>query len=145
MAAATVLEDRLPPDLVDDIMLRVHRLNMRAVLEGVRDPRRVLASYPSRPIEEWIDRVDEQEDIQCISSKSVWRTPPNNWMYPYFAREVQRVVHVDNEYFVGQMDWGAWFVHGALPYNPPTCMLAEDVDEFVRMLPDNLKRDLSLS
>ena len=140
MTSSFSLEEWLPVDLVDDIMRRVHRLRMAAVLDGVRDPERILASFPPKSTDDWMEFVDG--DVQCLTVNAT--SIKHRWLYMYFTREVQKVIHVTPDYFVGRMDWGAWFFHRHGGPSSPLCVLAEDANSFVRWLPREVRRELSL-
>lgn len=133
------LDKLLPNDLVLDIGSRVHHLNMFLVLEKIRDPVRVLASFVPIPSAEWMHFIDHDE-LECFpvpneSSKNYWA------LHKVFGQEIKHVFHISHNCIVGQMMWGAWFF---LEIDIQVCFIASDINNFMSALPTSVHHDIFL-
>lgn len=139
--AVAILDSHLPPDLVDDISLRIHNLHMSDLLGDIRNPRRILDLHTPIKYEDWFEFVSDYVRLVCILSDGGLV----HLSHTYFTQEVRKVIYMSQscDIIVGQMDYGAWFVHHSNMFEDYVVMV-NDIDLLLKELPDQVKEDLSL-
>ena len=110
---STGWDSHLPEDVVLNISLRVHKLNMASVLKGIKDPFRILSSNDIEP-GTWNAHMRDNIHWALILANGMTIQTQNR--YVNFKKEIKRVYYVDSRCCIGEMKIGAWFIymHGQL-------------------------------
>lgn len=158
-----ILDSFLPSDLVSDIAVRVHHLNMMTILDHLNIIKALTLLDEVKDcnvkLGEYIRCVPVEAEI-LTTHKYKYRT-----LYRVFTREIKKIVMewTDNDtktdYLIGQMKWGAWVIVKTSIYVPPQNVfvdlqqfdpfvmsiaeIAEDIDNFIDALPTNIKASIA--
>ena len=129
--------ESLPNDIIDEIYLRLHKLNIQEILPQLKDPFRKLLTFAC--IDDWIDNIQDHVRIECLLSNG------SKVLYQHhsFTEEVKTVIYSNQDCSIGQIRHGYWYIYCSNMFEDYV-MIMNDKELFLDNLPQNVKKELEL-